>query len=579
MALRNRLSAERSVLRMAVEPISNTVAITQANPLYAPSQTATSVQLQNEWGKALADGTLSDDLLWPIMHELTHHSSLQSPVGMSLAALAVSHTSVVGAVAEDAELLVGPAKDMVFYAAANTLLKPLMEGLSLFAEFDAVSGNVPIATWATQVASMLFCGDKLVKAVLAGKDPCSPLKAKIEALRLLPGTIARKRDLLRRGLQDPDGYLLGYLLIKMIWVDQTARNKTWRNTDMFLMFINDYFFSDFNLALRLVSPAESSLEHNLENLHAYLASRVISLSQNAQKFGLEFLAYHLNQNSTRPSYHGFKDSIHESLQWEWTRRTLRSLHWQTPDFLSGRTFPRVLAAPATVSIDEEGLFNAAFADGSPAFFGPALKVAQPTTGASTQADGSVEAIVLLPQNGRSRPRLLLCVFMDKELVATFDLKSHIFNDEDAASTCDKIGSYLAYESFAVQVDTERSFVPHGSLLGKHLARYSGDAGTRCMTDLWGPFGLIPDIDENERGGVAELLATNGMERALSLGSKSLGKLAHISLFPLEPEPELSMKIDTSEDQKWIDDLNARSRQVLGFSLLAVQDGRLQPSRI
>ena len=88
---RTRLSAPRSALRLAVDPISNAIAISAANPAYPPKRPDATLRSPNTWGAALSEGVLSDDLLWPIIHEFTHHSSLSSAVGTSLAALAVSH--------------------------------------------------------------------------------------------------------------------------------------------------------------------------------------------------------------------------------------------------------------------------------------------------------------------------------------------------------------------------------------------------------------------------------------------------------------------------------------------------------
>jgi hypothetical protein len=176
-----------------------------------------------------------------VLHELTHHSSLQTPVGASLSALSVSHTSVVGAVYLDADRLEGAARDVVRLAAMNPLLKPLLEGMALFAEFDATSGDVPLATWASQVAGILFYGPEIRDAVLSGRDELSPLKSNLELLRRTPKVVGRKKALLRRDLFDPDGYLLGDLLIKLIWSDLAIRNRGWENSDLFLMFINDYF--------------------------------------------------------------------------------------------------------------------------------------------------------------------------------------------------------------------------------------------------------------------------------------------------------------------------------------------------
>lgn len=577
MPFRNRLSGERSLLRLAVDPISNTVAITKANPLYAPSQRGVSSHGEADWGMALAKGNLADDLLSPILHELTHHSSLQSPVGASLGALAVSHTAVRGWAAKDEDSLVGPARDRILYAAADLYLRPLLEGMALFQEFDAIAGAVPLSTWASQVGAILFCGEELPAAVLAGKDILAPLKAKIEGLRLSSDYVSRKKDLLRKGLEDGGEYLLGYLLVKVIWGDLVARNKTWRNSDLFLMFINDYFFTDFLLAARLMMPPGQTVESDLDDLKEYMAYRLLNLSRNAQAFGREFLQYYLGQTKQRPSYQGFKESLKSELDTAWSARTLRNIHYETPNFISGRTYPRVLAAPAIVTIDEDGQFEAVFSDGSPCFHGPALKAALPVSGNATTADGSVEAIILLPQNNRRNMRLVICTFLDKELVATFDPRTREFNDDDSASACDRLGSYLSYESFAVQVAAELPVPREGSGLAKHLAAYSGSEGTQRILDLWGQFAFVPDVDKEEIPGACDLLRRDGLDGALRLTSSSLGRLARLSLQPLEAEPPAPAL--TADDQQWIAEINARSRELLGFALAVVKNGKLEYGRV
>ncbi|MEQ1622589.1 MAG: hypothetical protein ABL919_14370 [Methylococcales bacterium] len=563
---------------MAVDPISNTVAITKANPAYAPAQIGSPSIAPGIWGKALAEGTLPDDLICPVLHELTHHSSLNTPVGNSLSALTVSHTSIIGETMADAERLTGPARDMIRVAAANSFLRPLLEGLALFAEFDAVSGDVPIANWSSQVVARLFCFPEMRNALLAGKDLLSPLKTKLEILRLTPTMISRKKALLRRDLFDPDGYLLGYLLIKTIWVDLTMRHDIWRNTDMFLMFANDYFFNDFGLAYLLVQPNEMSIEDELKNLDAYLHNRVVELGRNSAEFGKQFIQYHLTQNLSRPNYQGYSDSLNEHLHFVWTRRTLRSLHWQTPNFISTRGIPRVLAASALVNIDIAGKFEAHFHDGFPPLRGPALKAGRPANGEAVEGDGSVEAVVLLPQNGRRDMRVLLCVFLDKDLVATFDPETGDFNDADDVKACDRMASYLAIESFAVMVENE-TWLPEGSKAAEILSSYSNESATRRMLDLWSPFALISDVGVEERFGVIAALERGGLKAALSLDESSLGKISRMSLCPLGSDPDDSDASEITTDRTWLDDLNIKSDEILGFRLLATKNGKLAPSRV
>jgi hypothetical protein len=577
MPFRNRLSAERSVLRLAVDSISNTVAISKANPLYAPSQYGPSSYKEADRCRALADGNLADNLLPPILHELTHHSSLQSPVGTTLSALAVSHTAVVGWARADEDSLVGPSRDRILYTAADLYLRPLLEGMALFQEFDAIAGAVPLATWASRVGARLFCAQEQLAAVLAGKDVFFPLKAKMEGLRLSPDFIARKKDLFRKGLQDGGGYLLGYLLVKMLWGDLVARDKTWRNSDLFLMFINDYFFTDFLLAERLSMPPVETIESDLDNLKQYMEYRLVNLSRNAQNFGREFLEYFLGRTAQRPSYQGFNESLKDRLQDAWTRRTLRNIHYMTPNFVRGRSYPRVLAAAATVTIHKDGQFEAAFPEGAPSFYGPALKAAMPISGNETTADGSVEAIVFLPQNERKNMRVVICVFLDKELVATFDPTTREFNDADAASTCDRMGSYLSYESFAVQVEEELPVPREGTALAKHLVAYSGSEGAQRMIDLWGQFALVPDVDKDEIPGIADLLGSQGIDGALHLTSSALGRLARLSMQPLEADPPAPPV--SADDQQLIAEINAQSRDLLGFALFVMKDNKLGYSRV
>ena len=102
---------------------------------------------------------LSDDLIWPVLHELTHHASLQTPVGQPSPKAALpcrTHEWEVKCASTPICLDRGPLRDVVRLAAVNPLFRPLLEGMALFAEFDATSGDVPVATCASQVADCLF---------------------------------------------------------------------------------------------------------------------------------------------------------------------------------------------------------------------------------------------------------------------------------------------------------------------------------------------------------------------------------------------------------------------------------------
>jgi hypothetical protein len=209
--------------------------------------------------------------------------------------------------------------------------------------------------------------------------------------------------------------------------------------------------------------------------------------------------------------------------------------------------------------------------------GPALEAGRPSNVEIIEADGSVECVVLLPQNGRPRMRVLLCIFLDKDLVATFDPQTGSFNDTEDAQSCDKMASYLAIESFAVQVDDER-WLPEGSRAAKILADNSGEAATWRMLNLWTPLGLVPDLNEAERPNALASLKTGGLKTALSLDEATLGKIARLSL---SPSGSLSgdMRDEANEQTQWLGAINDKSREVLGFNLFGIIDGKIASSRV
>jgi hypothetical protein len=573
---RTQLAAPRSALRLAVDPISNAIAISAANPAFPPKQLGKTLRSPDTWAAALAEGVLSDDLLWPIIHELTHHASLNTAVGISLSALAVSHTSMVGAQFDENKFgWVG--KDSVRHAVVERLLRPILEGLALFTEFDAVSGNVPVATWSMQTAAMLFGKDEMYDAVVRGEDGLAPLKRKLESLRLSAPRVLKKKELLCRSMIDADGYLLGYLLIKMIWNDLVARAPIWNHSDFFLAFLNDYFFNDFHLAALLVPVPSKERGDDVETLPNYLKNRVVLLSRSFSSYAQEFLPWFHDRRQPRPRYQAHSIAVEQQLEFCWTSRTLRNLHWHTPDFLATRHIPRILVASAMVRITSCGDFEAHFDDGYPPLMGPALDSGRPVDRSATTGDGSVEAILLLPDQSRKVSRLVLCIFLDKDLVATFDPKTGKFNEPDIAQACDKMASFLALESFCQIVESERLF-RDGSETQRLVDALRGEEGLNKMVELWAPFALIPDLAQPDRPESLTRFEQGGLKGALSLTDSQMRLLSRLSLTPMDPQAQSNSPI-SEQDAQDIAAINSESLEALGFSLLNLKGRTLLPSRI
>lgn len=576
---RTRLSTAPSVLRLSIDPISNAIAISAANPVYPPEQPDATLRSPDTWGAALSEGVLADELLWPIIHELTHHSCLNSAVGASMATLAVSHTSM-GSSTIDEEKFSWIARDAVRHTLMEKLLRPLLEGLALFVEHDAISGAVPIASWSQQIANDLFCGGDMFAALLRGDDVLAPLKQKLETLRQNQNRISEKKRLLRRSLEDNDGYLLGYMLVKMIWNDLVARAPIWNHSDVFQAFLTDYFFNDYYLAKMLVplpSEEREELVVEIEVITNYLHNRLILLSKSFTAFAQEFVPWLHDNSNPRPSYQSFSSTEQKELLLRWTIRTSRSLHWHTPDFLTTRGIARVLVAPAKVKVDKEGRFEAVFDKGFPSILGPAMNAGRPSDGSEAIGDGSVEAVILLPNNHRRSIRLLLCVLLDKDLIATFNPLTGKFNDLDANDPCDNLASYLAIESFCVMVEQELVF-PEGSETQSRIEALKGSEGRKRMLDLWAPFALCPDIDESDRPESYRLFQQAGLKGALSLTDSQMSLLSRVSLLPIDSRTPSSSTLSAQEIQM-IDEINAKSIQILGFRLLNLEGQTLRPSRI
>jgi len=493
-----------------------------------------------------------------------------------MATLAVSHTTVVGA-QFDEEKFGWVAKDAVRHALMERLLRPLFEGLALFAEFDAISGPVPVASWSQQTAAALFCMDEMPAALSRGEDLLAPLKRKLESLRMAPPMASKKKALLARSIVDNDGYLLGYMLVKTIWNDLVARAPIWNHSDIFQAFLGDYFFNDFYLAKMLAPIPSEELENELEVLSHYLHNRLVLLPKNCTSYVQEFLPWFHDRNNPRPSYQAFSGDGQLELEFRWTIRTLRKLHWDTPDFLSTRHVPRVLVAPATVRVTKEGGFEATFDDGFPPMRGPAIDAGRPADGSEAVGDGSVEAVLLLPDGSRRSPRLFLCVLIDKDLIATFDPRTGEFNDPDAAEACDKLASYLALESFCEMVEGERAF-QEGSETQRLIDALRGAEGHGKMLDLWAPFALVPDLEEADRPESPKLFQQGGLKSALSLTDSQMRLLSRVSLLSIDPQNRSNSIVSSQEIQE-IGEINSKSVQVLGFRLLNLEGQTLLPSRI
>ncbi|MFE7836510.1 hypothetical protein ACFU53_10770 [Streptomyces sp. NPDC057474] len=261
------------------------------------------------------------------VHESTHHWCFNSIVGNALFALAARAESnaqayllrraatperdqspeldavgeALGAVVEeqgglgcngapltDEERDVDPwlvLDDVVRLQVTVRLLRPLAEGLALFAEHDAVPRvNSRVGSHLAKDLAFYFEG---VTGLISGNvviEPFATLAAAGGVLRdsrLSADGLASKASLLAQPLSSgAQGYLPGYLTIKSIWWQlsrQDARLAT--ETDLVLTYLRSYFYEDPGLVALLLAPPEPDPVVSANRIADHLARRLADIER------------------------------------------------------------------------------------------------------------------------------------------------------------------------------------------------------------------------------------------------------------------------------------------------------------
>lgn len=200
------------------------------------------------------------------VHELLHHQCFYSPVGLALALLQLRarRRALLLQSRKDESHLGGDIwsvlDDVVRYETAISLMRPLAEGLALYAEFDALPGKSSVISQVMLMTGVsfvdfnkdkdqaaddsLFTGAKLISRLLISR-------------RLGKEFHDRKINLLVRPLStEGGGYLPGYLTVKNLWhvlVRQT-QSESFFDTDLFLNYLRTFFYEDYAFVAILLDP-------------------------------------------------------------------------------------------------------------------------------------------------------------------------------------------------------------------------------------------------------------------------------------------------------------------------------------
>jgi hypothetical protein len=225
------------------------------------------------------------------LHEGTHHWSFFSPVGTTLAFLALRARRRAAATSgrdPTNDEIWDVVDDLVRYSAGVEVLRPISEGLALFAEFDDVPGSA--RTLSEVMHSVMTCF--LVGREANIDEPLSgrPLRELLFASRLKPDAWERKTNLLMQPLQvsREDGYLPGYLVTKALWLECWRRDSRLSDADLALQYMYSYFFNDYGLVAHLLNPDVKDISA-INPIMSYVVDRIQRLPQAEHGRNLDML--------------------------------------------------------------------------------------------------------------------------------------------------------------------------------------------------------------------------------------------------------------------------------------------------
>jgi hypothetical protein len=207
------------------------------------------------------------------IHEGVHHWCFHSVVGAALALLRVRARSNVMASLGRADVAADQlaVEDIVRFELARTLLRPLAEGLAVFAEQDVALGSTPVAS--QPMRWTYFCFAPPSQEELESSWGYS-LAALLQDLRLDRVNVRRKSSLLVGPLDcDEGGYLAGYLTVKALWIMSTEKDNRLLDTDLFYSFLRRYIYEDYGFVEVLLDTSRVGPEAG-EAIAEYLQVRL-----------------------------------------------------------------------------------------------------------------------------------------------------------------------------------------------------------------------------------------------------------------------------------------------------------------
>jgi len=181
----------------------------------------------------------------PFVHELTHHWCFHSAVGLALALLRFRSLRRPPTLDRDAAPLL--LDEMLTVDTMLELIRPLSEGLALFAEYDIVPGTSSISSTPLAWISIAMSA-RSEQMDLSQPQAAYELTDRLVNLRLSRDSLIRKMNFLScSSAALRSAYLDGYITVKRLYLDLSQSVPALADTDLFLCYLRSYLFEDYGM--------------------------------------------------------------------------------------------------------------------------------------------------------------------------------------------------------------------------------------------------------------------------------------------------------------------------------------------
>jgi hypothetical protein len=216
---------------------------------------------------------------WEIMpvflHELAHFSSMTHLSGVALTALWLRASSdTIDRSANERRA------DAARVVAFTHLMRPWLEGIGCYAQFDASPGAARSLSLENGLYYRAFCRKKHLKAheenggPLPAEDFSRLIAGHLAKMRFSRRSIAHKTDVLLSPLNFNDGgYLAGYLCVKAFAGICANATELAADTDLMLSYVESVLLDDPQLVIALLQPMDDPNEA-VRELAAVVRARI-----------------------------------------------------------------------------------------------------------------------------------------------------------------------------------------------------------------------------------------------------------------------------------------------------------------